>query len=144
MAVRRLPNGRWEASYRDAGRRERVRRFSTRRAADDWLAGVKADIHRGEYIDPRLGRTLFDAWADEWLATTVHLKAKTRVGYESMLRTHVLPAFADRPVSSIHQIDVRRFVAEMSETGAAAGTVRSARKVLRLVLATAQGSGAIK
>jgi integrase len=144
MALKKLPNGRWEASYRDQQRRERIKRFPTRREADDWLAGVKADLVRGDYVDPRLSRTTFDHWADEWLATTVHLKAKTQVGYESMLRTHVLPAFTDRAISSIHQVDVRRFIAAMADAGAAAGTIRSARKVLRLVLVTAQGSGAIK
>ena len=144
MAVRKLVTGKWEASYRDPTRRERVKRFATRREADQWLSSMKADLQRGEYLDPRLGRTNFEEWAAEWLATTVHLKAKTRVGYESMLRTHVLPAFAGRPAASIHQSDVRRFLATMTEHGSAAGTVRSARKVLRLVLATAEGSGAIK
>jgi integrase len=144
MAVKKLPSGKWEASYRDPSRRERVKTFETRRDADQWLASMKADLQRGEYLDPRLGRTTFDRWAAEWLGTTVHLKAKTRVGYESMLRTHVLPAFAGRPVASIHQVDVRQFLATMVEAGSAAGTVRSARKVLRLVLATAEGSRAIK
>lgn len=83
-------------------------------------------------------------WAEEWLSTTVHLKLKTQTGYESMLRTHVLPAFGDTAVAAIGPVDVRRFVATMIENGSAAGTVRSARKVLRLVLATAEEGGAIK
>ncbi len=82
--------------------------------------------------------------ADEWLATTAHLRAKTRVGYESDLRVHVLPVFVHRSIGSIQQVDVRRFVADMIAQGAAPGTVRNARKVLRLVLGTAQGSGAIR
>ena len=144
MAVKKLPNGRWEASYRDPQRKERVRVFATRRDADRWLANVKADVARGDYVDPRLARSLFSDWAREWLATTAHLKPKTRAGYEADLRVHVLPMFGDRAIGSIQQVDVRRFVADMIASGSAPGTVRNARKVLRLVLGTAEGSGAIR
>ena len=144
MAVKKLANGRWEASYRDPQRKERVRTFGTRRDADRWLSSVKSDVDRGEYVDPRLARSRFDDWAKEWLATTAHLKPKTRAGYETDLRVHVLPVFKERAIGSIQQVDVRRFVADMIAAGAAPGTVRNARKVLRLVLATAEGSGAIR
>ncbi len=144
MAVKRLSSGKWEASYRDPVGRERIKTCRTRAEADRWLAGVKTDMGRGDYIDPRLARSRFGEWAEEWLATTTHLKAKTRVDYEGMLRCHVLPAFRDRPIATIQQVDVRHFIAVMAESGAAAGTIRSARKVLRLVLATAQSAGAVK
>lgn len=101
MGVKKLPTGGWEASYRDSGGRERIKRHRTRNAADRWLAGVKTDIQRGDYIDPRLARTRLSEWAEEWLSTTVHLKLKTQTGYESMLRTHVLPAFGDTAVAAI-------------------------------------------
>lgn len=52
MGVKKLPAGGWEASYRDSGGRERIKRHRTRSAADRWLAGVKTDIQRGDYIDP--------------------------------------------------------------------------------------------
>lgn len=144
MAIKKLPNGRWEASYRDPRRKERVRIFRTRAEADRWLSIVKTDVARGEYVDPRLARSRFDDWAAEWMATTAHLKPKTRAGYESDLRVHVLPAFSGRSIGSVQQVDVRRFVADMIAAGAAPGTVRNARKVLRLVLATAEASGAIR
>lgn len=144
MAVRKLANGKWEASYRDPQRRERVRTFPTRREADRWRSTMKTDVARGDYVDPRLSRSRFHEWADEWMATTAHLKPKTRAGYESDLRVHVLPVLGDRAVGSIQQVDIRRFVADMVARGAAPGTVRNARKVVRLVLAAAEGSGAIR
>jgi hypothetical protein len=49
-----------------------------------------------------------------------------------------------KPIAAIGPAEVRRFLAERSKAGAAPGTVRSARKVLRLVLATAQADGAIR
>lgn len=144
MAIKKLPNGRWEASYRDPAGRERVKHHRTRTEADRWLTAVKNDLNRGDYIDPRLARGTFATWSSDWLATSAHVRPKTLVHYESMLRVHVLPTFADQPINAISPGDVRRFVATCSATGAAPGTVRSARKVLRLVLETARRDGAIR
>lgn len=144
MAVKKLPNGRWEASYRDPAGRERVKHHRTRTDADRWLTSVKNELNRGDYVDPRVGRSPFSHWASEWLDTAAHLKPKTRVDYETMLRVHVLPVSADKSIAAIQPGDVRRFIADKVATGAAPGTVRGARKVLRLVLATAQAEGAIR
>jgi integrase len=144
MAIKKLPNGRWEASYRDPAGRERVKHHRTRADADRWLTGVKSQLNSGDFIDPRRGRRLFADWADDWLSTTAHVRPKTRAHYESILRIHVMPAFADQPIAAVTPAAVRRFIAERTDSGAAAGTVRSVRKVLRLVLATAVQDGALR
>jgi len=145
-SLRKLPSGRWQVRYRDrAGRfQTAATTFVHKSDAARQLALVEADLERGEWANPRLGRATFAEWADDWLATTVHLRARTRAGYVAALRTHVLPAFGDLPIARIEQVDVRRFVADMIAGGAAPGTVRGARKVARLVFASAVGSGAIK
>lgn len=124
--------------------KERCRTFATKRDAQRYLSRQSADIQRGEFLDPRLSRTTFQEWADEWLTTTVHLKPKTQAGYESILEHHVLPVFADARIAAVEQVDIRRFVAELAHSGAAPGTIRTVFNVLRLVFATAAGSGAIK
>jgi len=145
MAIKKLPNGRWEASYRDPAGRERVKHHRTRIDADRWLTTVKEQLHRGDYVDPRLGRRRFASFAEDWLAAAkAHVRPKTWAHYESILRVHVLPTFADQPVGAISPADVRRYITDSVEAGSAPGTVRSARKVLRLVLATAQADGAIR
>jgi integrase len=111
--------------------------FRTKADADAWLASQQVDRARGSWIDPREGRRTFEHWAATWLSTTVHLKAKTRVGYESILRTHLMPAFGRSQVSRIDQPAIKAFFANMTASGAAPGTIRSVRQVLRLVLATA-------
>lgn len=73
----------------------------------------------------------------------MHLKAKTRVGYESIVRTHLMPAFGGRQVVRIDQPAVKACFADMAATGAAQGTIRSARQVLRLVMATAVDAKAL-
>lgn len=143
--VRKARSGRgWDARYRDPVGAERSRTFSTKRDAEQFLARQSADMQRGEFLDPRLARTRFEDWAEEWRRTTVHLKPKTQVSYESILRNRLLPRFAGARIASIEQVDVRRFIAELAEAGDEPGTIRNTFNVLRLVFAAALGSGAIR
>ncbi|MBA2283074.1 MAG: site-specific integrase [Acidimicrobiia bacterium] len=143
--IRRARSGQgWEARYRDPHGKERARTFNTKRDAQQFIAGAEADLQRGDWLDPRVGRIRFDDWADEWLATAVHLKPNTRYGYERLLERHVLPVFGGKRIANIERIDVRRFVSDMTTAGMAAGTVRNAFTVVRNVFNIALDSGAVK
>lgn len=83
-------------------------------------------------------------WAEEWLATTIHLKPRTRLSYETVLRHRLLPAFGAVPVGEISQRDVKRFVADLVEAGDAPGTVHRAYELLRNLLNGAFDAGLIK
>lgn len=144
--VRRLPSGRYQASYHHVVTSARVsapQTFATASDARTWLATVEADGARGELLDPRLSRRLFRDWAAEWLAG-LHVKPKTLVGYESALRVHVLPVFGGRPVANITYRDCKGFVDTLLGSGLAPGTVGDARKILRLVLQEAMRADAIR
>jgi len=134
----------YDVRYRDPNGRPRKKTF---RRADDARAfakTVEADVVRGDYLQPTLARTKFERWAEEWLSSTVDLRPKTRVGYESMLRVNVLPHLTGWPVGRIETVHVRQYLAGLRQAGAGPGTVRAARKVLRLVLATAVKGGALR
>ena len=144
--VRKLPSGRWQATYTDihtGGRVAAPDTFPTKTDANVWLATVEADAARGDLLDPRLTRRPFHEWADEWLAG-LHVKPKTRLAYESSLRNHVLPVFEHRQVASITYRDCKQFVDDLAAKGLAPGTVGEARKVLRLVLREALRADAIR
>ena len=145
-SVRRLPSGRWQARYRDARGQAHTApiTFVSRTDATRWLATTETDLLRGDWADPRRGRITFEEWAADWLATTVHLKPKTRASYESLLRHHVLPAFGPTPLAQLDQMQLRRFVARSVERGVGPGTVRNAFRVVSLILAAAVSAGAIR
>ena len=60
-SIRKLPSGRWQVRYPDhAGTRIAVpMTFGSRGDAARYLARVQADMERGQWHDPRLGRTTF-------------------------------------------------------------------------------------
>ena len=135
---------RWDVRYRGTDRRQVKRSFSRKIDAQRFAATAEADVIRGDWVDPRRGKETFEHWATQWLASTVHLQPKTRSGYESILRRHVLPAFATYPVAAIEHSHVVAYLGDLKDHGLGPGTIRNIRDVLRLVLALAATSGAIK
>lgn len=145
IAKRQLAKGvAFDVRYRDPNGRARMKTFRRAEEARSFAKTIEADVVRGDYLQPALARTKFDHWAAEWLASTADLRLKTQVGYESMLRVNVLPHFGSWPVGRIEAAHVRQYLAELRSAGAGPGTVRSARKILRLVLATAVEGGALR
>jgi hypothetical protein len=110
----------------------------------DRLGRANRGSHAGQSSPSAALPTKFRAWADEWLSTAVHLKPKTRAGYESILNQRVLPVFGRARMVDITQVDIRRFVAELVHAGDQPGTVRNTFDVVRLVFGVAVGSGAIR
>jgi hypothetical protein len=77
--VRRLPSGRYQARFTDdrMERRTAPATFATRREAADYLATVRADMVRGLWRAPELGRITVAAYAESLLAVRVDLAPKT-------------------------------------------------------------------
>ena len=67
----------------------------------------------------------------------VDLKPKTQVSYASLLRTQILPAFGDRPLSRIRPIDVQEWIARMQNTGLSPSRIRQAANLLGSILKAA-------
>ena len=62
---------------------------------------------RGEWTDPRLGKTTFGEWAARVEESRVDRRPSTRARDESVMRSLVLPTFGSRSLGEIHPIDVR-------------------------------------
>jgi integrase len=134
----------WVVRYRDPSNRARERAFRNAADARAFAKTIEADVVRGGFLDPSLNRTRFAYWADQWFGTTVGLRPKTRQGYESVLRVHVLPHFGGWQIGAVDTPSVRAFLGGMADRGAAVGTQRAARKILRLVLSAAIEGSAIR
>lgn len=115
-ALRRLPSGRWQASYTDertGARAVAPATFCTKTDANLWLSSISIDRSRGRLLDVHLSQRPFEEWAAEWLSG-LHVKPKTEVSYESSLRNHVLPVFTRQAVASITYRDCKQFVTNLA------------------------------
>jgi integrase len=138
--IRQLPSGRWQARYPtpDGRLRSAPRTFARRSDAERWLAAVETDLNRGAWRDPKERRVTVAEWATRWLASArPHLKIKTVAGYESLLRTKVLPEFGNLPVASIKPMMVGEWVASLSTQGLSPSRVRQSYRLLSQIMRAA-------
>src|SRR5579862_8013815 len=138
--IRKLPSGRWQASYWLDGRRYVAdRTFPAKADASAWLSAIQTDVLRGVWVDPDAGRILFGTYADLWLKQRHNLRPRTRESYEILLRVHLKPVFANKELSRITSLMIRAWYAEA--TTANPKMAPKSYRVLRTILTTAVEDG---
>ncbi len=87
-SVRKLPSGRYQASYWYEGTRHLAEQtFRTKGDALAHLAKVETDVRRGVWIDPREGDVSVKSLSAQWLASNPTKRPDTRrFGIEQGLR----------------------------------------------------------
>jgi integrase len=142
--IRKLPSGKFQAYYAgpDGGRRTAPFTFDTRKAADDWLSTVRADLQRGTWRKPELARQRFDQFAVAWISSREDLKLRTKAYYASLLDLHLIPAFGFLELRQIDPQTVRQWHIGGSETMGAITRAR-AYSLLRAVMNQAIRDGAV-
>ncbi|HEY3870583.1 MAG TPA: site-specific integrase [Actinocrinis sp.] len=132
------PRWSYRVSWRDATGRQHAKTFRDpeQAAAYDTQRALERD-----HLRRALGNTppTFADLAQRWLATKIASKREsTVVFYDSALRNHVLPVFADQPVTAITHADVQCWVNSLDAKGLAPATARQIyRAVFKAVIALA-------
>ena len=134
--TQKFPKGSWQARYRDNTNRSHTKSFATKREAEHYLARIKVDLDDGSYVVPQVGRLPFRELARRWEeAPRPNVKPGTILGYQALLRNHVLPYFGASPVSSIKRSTIKAWVADRLSHGVGVGVIRNAyRNVLKPIL----------
>src|SRR5512132_1357599 len=120
-SIKKRPDGRWRARYRDPDGRERAKHFARRVDAERFLTTVEHSKLTGAYVDPRAGRITFGEYAATWQAGQV-CRPSSAAKIDRTLRLHVLPRWGKRPIGSIRPSEVQSWVRELSD-GLAPNTV---------------------
>lgn len=133
MSVKRRPNGKWRARYRDEAGREHARHFDTQREARAWEAHQRSLVARGEHIaSPLADLTLAEYLEVHYLPTRSWVQGtinSTRVALKAC-------PFADTPLRRIRRADGERWLAEMTRgLSTSTATMRFSR--IRAVLTSA-------
>ena len=140
-AVRKLPSGRYQASYLDpAGtRRAAPETFTAKMDADGWLAMQRAAIESGSWRG-RDDRTTVGEFADEWVKA-LQVRDRTRYHYKVNLDKWIKPTLGTVPMSAVTPAMVRKWVGGFpSDTPAARA---NAYRVLSQVFRAAVEDGIV-
>jgi len=145
-SIRRLPSGRWQARHRDSDgvMRSANETFETRAAADEWLATVQHERRTGRWIDPAASDISVAEWSVDWLRLQLHLKPKTRYGYESLLRSRLLPELGDLPLRHLRPSHVQAILARWQIEGLSASRCTQAVGLLSQILDAAIADGFLR
>lgn len=140
---------RWRVRWVDEEGRELSKSFRRKPDAQAFLNGLTADVHRGEYVDPRRGSELFRDVAEQWFTSKSHRKPKTIAGYRSLLDTVVLPQWGDVPLKRIDYASYTAWLGSLSVDGSqkskplSASRITQAHQLVGAVLKYAQRTGRI-
>ncbi len=139
--LRRLPSGRWQASYVDPASGQRITApatFVAKADANVWLSGVESDLARGEQLDLRAATTPLSEYATVWLAgKEASLRLRTVELYSYLLRVHVSPTLGSRPVASLTAPEIRSWHGTLISRGLSQATVAKAYRLLRQIMDSA-------
>jgi len=142
-SIRNAPSGRWQARYRDRQGRLRSKTFATKGRPRRFLERTGTSMQRGDWVDPRLGRISFSAWATEWERTTVDLRPTTVDLYQYILRSFLLPTFGPVPMGRIAPLEVRAWLAGLAASDVSAASAHRAFRLLRRIMNVAVQSEVI-
>ncbi len=119
------------------------RTFRTKGMAEQWLAGVEADLVRGSWTAPAASLEPVAVWAERWMASKLNLKPKTRADYDHRLHKHILPKWGGTAISKVTRSDVQQWAREIASSGRSASTIRHAVGILSRILNEAIIVGAL-
>jgi integrase len=135
--VRKLPSGRYQASYwHDGARYTAPGTFAAKADALAYLATVETDLGRGGWVNPTAGKVTLAKYATEWLAGRSDLRDTTRSKYEHLLDNHILPKLGSTPISALAPSKVRSWYHELARRHST--TADDAYRLLRAVMNVAK------
>lgn len=142
--LRKLPSGRWQASFKGPGGRRQTapHTFATRTDGDRWLAAAELDISRGTWLNQKEGQVPFGQYANQWIADNPRLGPRSKETYHRNLRLHLAP-LADVPLRALTPRVVRSWHAEALRGPGGKTSIGQAYRFLRAVLNTAVREGSI-
>jgi hypothetical protein len=130
--IKKRADGKWTVTYRDKARREHVRTFAKQETARRFLDGVRTDLERAEYIDPRAGRAAFEKWSTRWLGTVEPtLKPSTAASYESLLR-RINDRFGSTMLNALRPSDIQEWLGKLTADGLGASRVRKLAIIMKM------------
>src|SRR5262245_22483094 len=90
---------RYRVRYTDPNGNAKTRAFEKKGDAERFDVKVRADVARGDYVDPGAGRSTFREVAEKWRANQPH-RHNTVQQIESLFNRHVYPHMGERPIGS--------------------------------------------
>ena len=137
--VRQRTSGRWQALYHHEGKIHSAGTFKSKADALVHLSIIDADLHRGAWIDPQVGRTTLDEYSEKWLQQRNELAFRTRELYGYLLDRHILPTLGRTALIGLAPSTIRAWHSSIAQFHPS--TAAKAYRLLSTILRTAVVDG---
>ncbi|MFJ7207473.1 tyrosine recombinase XerC [Streptomyces sp. NPDC098789] len=115
-SIKKRPNGKYRARYRDATGREHARHFVRKVDAQRWLDEETASLVTGNYVNPKDRKVTVDEWCDTWITAYEGNRPSTvRQGRVHLAR--IRKEFGPLPLSAVKPTAVRSWLARLGKEG---------------------------
>jgi integrase len=137
--VRKLPSGRYQASYLgpDGRRRNAPTTFERKKDADLYLSRVESLMAQGEWTDPARAKIRLGDYAERWVVQRPGLRPRTVELYRWLLGKHITPHLGPVPLGNLSTPMIRQWRADLLAAGVSETMAAKSYRLLRAVLNTA-------
>lgn len=118
-SVKKLPNGRYQARYRDTTKRQHAKSFALRRDADTWLKAELAALASDRYVNPRTRRLTVGEWCEQWLETYRKTRRASSANQAEVHIRRIVAALGDRPLGDVRPHDIESWMGDLRVEGLA-------------------------
>ena len=122
-SIKRRPDGKWRARYRDADGREHSRHFARKIDGQAWLDEVTASVVTGMYVDPDAGKLTFSDYWQQWSSRQIWVRGTK----ESADQAAASATFSQRRMNTIKRGHIESWIKGMTagERPLAPSTIRT-------------------
>jgi integrase len=137
--IRRLPSGRYQASYLapDGQRRYAPETYERKGDADKALSIIEAQMSQGTWSDPERGKVTLAEYAATWISQRPKLRPRTVDHYRWLLKKHIAPHLGAVPLGKLSTPMIRQWRAALLCNDVSVSVAAKAYRLLRAVLMTA-------
>jgi integrase len=139
--IRRRESGRWQILYWHEGERRSGGTFASKAGAQSALAQIETDLHRGVWVDSRLGELTVSEFAGRWLSHRPDLAVRTRELYEYLNKRYIEPELGRIHLNKLTPGRIREWNAELSKR--LPSTAAKSYRLLSAMMKTAVSDGLI-
>lgn len=137
-SIRKLPSGQWQVRFRHPISNRLIsagRTFDAKADAAAYLAAVRTDQLRGQWIPPTAGQVTLRSYANQWLQSRRDLGARTNELYRYLLDRYILPELGSTKVARLEPSQIRAWYTSVARDHRSTAT--KAYRLLASILRTA-------
>lgn len=131
--IKKRPDGKWRARYRDAAGKEHSRHFTRKKDGEDWLDQQTAALVTHQWVNPT-DKTTVAEYARVWAASRPHNR-RTAKRIDSLIRNHIAGTpLGDRQLKQVLPSEAQAWVsgrAGVLAASTASGLVSTVRSIYK-------------